>query len=85
MNEIATTAQLRYNVKGKVLMIGKLGHIPFNNESIPKFAYVLGSPRGTMEVAVLGKTAFGKEMQLHHCSTMSLAFSEQDGTTSVEL
>ena len=57
LNEIVTTAQLRYNVKGKVLMIGKLGHIPFNNESLPTFAYVLGSPQGTMEVAVLGKTA----------------------------
>ena len=59
LNEIATTAQLRYNVKGKVLMIGKLGHIPFNNEGSPTFAYVLGSPQGTMEVAVLGKTTFG--------------------------
>ena len=57
LNQIATTPQVRYSVKGKVMMVGKFGHISLNNDSVARFAYVLGSPQGTMEVSVLGKTA----------------------------
>ena len=58
LDKVATSHKLRYDVMGKVLMVGNIVNLkigPNKDRSLPKFSYILGSPVGTLEISAVGQ------------------------------
>ena len=54
---LAESIKLKAKVKGRVLMVSKVSTITFANQTLARFAYVLGSGMSTIEISVIGAKA----------------------------